>query len=166
MFAFSLGTVPLMFGFGALSSLLSKKSTKSMMKASAALVIVLGMVMFQRGVASSGIPLINYQVSALSDEETQSSATLIDGVQTLILEVTTKGYPEFVIQKDIPTKINFHVTKENLTGCNNVIRIPEFMIEKQLEVGDNWIEFTPTKSGTFPYSCWMGMITSKGTVIE
>jgi sulfite exporter TauE/SafE/copper chaperone CopZ len=166
MFAFSLGTVPLMFGFGALSTLLSKNFTKNMMKVSAILVIVLGMVMFQRGTSLSGILLFDFQASALNAQAVSTSAPVVDGVQTLTLEVKSNGYPEFVIQKGIPTKINFHVTAENLNGCNNAILMPEFGIEKTLQVGDNWIEFTATKSGTFPYSCWMGMINSKAAVIE
>lgn len=166
MFAFSLGTVPLMFGFGALSTLLSKNFTKNMMKASAVLVIILGMVMFQRGTSLSGILVFDFQASALNAQEVSNAATVVEGVQTLTLEVKSNKYPEFTIKKGIPTKINFYVTEENLNGCNNAILIPEFGIEKQLVVGDNWIEFIPTKTGSFPYSCWMGMINSKGTVIE
>ena len=57
MFIFSLGTVPLMFGLGALSSLLSSKFTSRMMKVSAALVLLLGLVMVNRGLALSGVNL-------------------------------------------------------------------------------------------------------------
>jgi len=32
--------------------------------------------------------------------------------------------------------------------------------------GDNVIEFTPTQTGTFQYSCWMGMIFGNITVVE
>ncbi len=166
MFAFSLGTVPLMFSFGALSSLLSKKFTKNMMKVSALLVISLGMIMFQRGAALSGISLYTFQANAIESDVLKSSAVIVEGMQTLTLEVKTNSYPEFVIKKDIPTKINFHVTEENLNSCNNTILIPTYGIEKQLEIGDNWIEFTPNKSGKFPYSCWMGMINSKVIVID
>ena len=45
MFVFSLGTVPLMFGLGAISSFLSSKFTHKMLKVSAVLVMVLGVIM-------------------------------------------------------------------------------------------------------------------------
>lgn len=166
MFVFSLGTVPLMFSFGAINTLLSKNFTKNMLKASAILVIVLGMVMFQRGVNLSGISLFDKQASFFKSEVSQSEATLINGVQTLTLEVKSSSYPKFAIQKNVMAKINFHVTSENLNNCNNIILISEYGIEKKLEVGDNWIEFMPNKSGTFSYSCWMGMISSKVTVVD
>jgi hypothetical protein len=33
-------------------------------------------------------------------------------------------------------------------------------------VGENVIRFTPDKAGVYPYSCWMGMITSSITVLD
>lgn len=56
--------------------------------------------------------------------------------------------------------------KSSLNGCNNSIIIPAYGIEKPLAVGDNIIEFTPTESGTIPFSCWMGMIRSSITVTD
>lgn len=55
MFLFSLGTVPLMFGLGALSSFLSARFTSVMMKVSAVLVILLGLMMLNNGLSLSGI---------------------------------------------------------------------------------------------------------------
>lgn len=52
MFFFSLGTVPLMFSFGAVSSMLSKRFTANMMKMSAVLVMSVGAVMFIMGIAA------------------------------------------------------------------------------------------------------------------
>lgn len=55
MFMFSAGTVPLMFGLGALSSLLSARFSSVMTKVSAVLVIVLGVIMLNAGLVLSGI---------------------------------------------------------------------------------------------------------------
>ena len=38
-----------------------------------------------------------------------------------------------------------NVSEKYLTGCNNEIIINEYGIKKELEVGENIIEFTPTK---------------------
>ena len=56
--------------------------------------------------------------------------------------------------------------KSDINGCNNEIVIPEFNTRKKLQAGDNIIEFTPADTGTFAYSCWMGMIRSKITVVD
>ncbi|HOM42405.1 MAG TPA: sulfite exporter TauE/SafE family protein, partial [Bacillota bacterium] len=55
MFVFSIGTVPLMLTFGALSGLLSKGYTKKILKFSGVLIIVLGLIMGNRGLALAGI---------------------------------------------------------------------------------------------------------------
>ena len=44
-----------MFGFGAISSLLSGKFTHKMMKVSAILVMILGIIMVNRGLNLSGV---------------------------------------------------------------------------------------------------------------
>ena len=55
MFFFSLGTVPLMLVLGSVASLLGARMTSVMMKVSAAIILVLGLVMLDRGLALSGI---------------------------------------------------------------------------------------------------------------
>ena len=53
MTAFSLGTIPLMFGIGAAGSLLSQKLTHKMMKVGAILVVLLGLFMLFMGVMNA-----------------------------------------------------------------------------------------------------------------
>lgn len=36
--------------------------------------------------------------------------------------------------------------------------LQDFGEEVTLDEGENVIEFTPTKAGTYSYYCWMGMI--------
>lgn len=162
MFLFSIGTVPLMFTFGALSSLLNKKFTKKMMTVSAVLVMVLGFVMFNRGASLSGI-LLPF-LSSTSQSESITVATMEDGVQTVTTNLSSGSYEPIMVRKGIPVRWIVKAEKSTLNGCNNSIIIPKYNIQKDLEVGENMIEFTPTNSGTIPYSCWMGMIRSTITV--
>lgn len=169
MFFFSLGTVPLMFGFGALSTLLGRRFTRNMLRFSAVLVILLGAIMMQRGFSLGGLP-----VTALSESENTVESTLTggeaaiiqNGVQIVQGEVEPSAYPVIVVQRGVPVRLNLHADPDNLNGCNRAIVIPEFDIQKKLEPGDNIVEFTPEKTGTFRYTCWMGMITSEITVVE
>ncbi len=169
MFFFSLGTVPLMFGFGALSTLLSNRFTRNMLRFSAVLVILLGAVMMQRGFSLSGAAPLALPTGqpTVSEEDTPMAAARIEnGVQIIQGEVEPSAYPAISVQKGVPVRFNLHVEAKNLNGCNSAIVIPAFNIQKKLEVGDNIIEFTPDKAGTYGYTCWMGMISSEITVIE
>lgn len=165
MFLFSVGTFPLMFAFGALSSLLSKKFTGKMMKASAVLVLVLGVFMFSSGASLSGLTISAFP-SKNSQTETMNIATIKDGVQTVTTGLSSGRYEPIIVQKDIPVKWIIQAEKGSINGCNNSIIVPNYNIQKDLSVGDNIIEFTPIQSGTVPFSCWMGMIRSKITVVD
>ncbi len=165
MFLFSVGTVPLMFAFGALSSYLSKKFTSKMMSVSAVLVIVLGIFMFNSGAVLSGLNLSLFP-STSSQNQTANVATIEDGVQTVVTELSSGSYEPIVVQKDVPVKWIINAEQGDINGCNNSIIVPAYDLEKDLEIGENVIEFTPTSSGTVPFSCWMGMIRSKITVVD
>lgn len=165
MLAFSLGTVPLMFGFGAVSTLLSKRFNRNMMKISAVMVILLGVIMLQRGVSLGGLA-DGTVLTQGAGQQAALSGTMENGVLVVEGEVSASAYPEIVVQKGVPVRFNLHATAQSLNGCNDAIVIPEYNIKKGLAPGDNIVEFTPTETGTFGYTCWMGMISSTITVVE
>jgi sulfite exporter TauE/SafE/copper chaperone CopZ len=162
MFFFALGTVPLMFILGFLSSYLNKKFMKGMLSVSACLVILFGITMFSSGSAQSGLLV----PKLLGDNLPLRNAQVIDDKQYVETNVYRNGYEPIKVKKDIPVVWTIHVDKGSLNGCNNPIVIPKYDLEVKLIEGDNVVEFTPTTSGTITFSCWMGMIRSSITVIE
>ncbi len=154
MFYFSLGTVPLMFGLGALSSLITNKLSHKIMKISAILVITLGLVMLNRGLSLSGItiPRIGY--------DKKNVAVIKDGMQVVKINMESGKYTPITVQKGIPVKFIIEADEKDLNGCNNPVTIPKYNIQKYLLPGENIIEFTPQEEGPVTYTCWMGMISS------
>ena len=161
MFLFSLGTVPLMFGLGTLSSYMSKKFSNKIMKFGATLVIVLGFSMFNNALALSGI-----NFSQGSENDSGVRAEIQDNIQVVTTKLKGGTYEPIIVEVGKPVKWNIQVSNGSLNGCNNKIIIREYEIEKSLEMGDNIIEFTPTEAGTYTYSCWMGMLRSKIYVVN
>lgn len=161
MFLFSLGTVPLMFGIGALSSYISKKSSHKIMKFGAVLVIILGFSMFNNALAVSGI-----NFSGSSQNTSGARAQMQGSTQVVTTELKSGRYEPIIVEVGKPVKWNVKASNGSLSGCNNRMIIREYGIEKGLEIGDNIIEFTPTETGTYNYSCWMGMIRSKIYVVN
>lgn len=168
MFLFSLGTVPLMFVFGAFSSMLSSRFTGQMMKISAVLVIVLGVVMGNRGLSLAGINVADTLLSPFgisTGQYTNTANAVIDNdVQTVTTNLESGSYQPLSVHAGVLLKWTIVAEKETLNGCNNEIVIPAYGIQKKLQVGENIIEFTPTSPGTIAYTCWMGMISSTITV--
>jgi copper ion binding protein len=159
MFLFSLGTVPLLLGFGLVSSLLSAKFNARMLKASGVLVLFLGLVMFTRGISLFGIALPALRPAAYSGTGI-AVARLADGGQEVQTRVESGRYYPLIVQAGVPVRWILKVTADDLNGCNNPVTIPQYGIRKQLVPGENLIEFTPTQAGTIGYTCWMGMISS------
>jgi sulfite exporter TauE/SafE/copper chaperone CopZ len=165
MLFFSLGTAPLMFGLSALSGLLSKKFAHGMMTVGATLVVIMGIAMFGNGMNLSGI----YAPSVFAPGGAgQGVAARIEGdVQVVRTELASGRYAPISVRVGVPVQWTIHAEPGTLNGCNNRIIIPEYgRMQKKLEPGDNLVEFTPTRSGTFVYSCWMGMIRSRITVLD
>jgi len=161
---FSLGTVPLMFGFGALSSLITRKLTQKMLKVSALLVMMLGILMINRGLNLSGINNLNIVKNV--SKASANVAKIENGVQTVTTRLEAGSYSPITVQKGVPVRWNIIVEDGELNGCNNPIVITEYNIKKKLTVGDNYIEFTPEEEGNFVYTCWMGMISSNIKVVS
>lgn len=170
MFIFALGTIPLMLTFGAISGFLSKGYTKKLLKFSGVLIIVLGLIMSNRGLSLSGIninPLSYVMASSFnSNSSTDSSkAILQDDVQIINMTANNNGYSPnvFYVQKGVPVK--WVINGESLNYCNNSIVVNSLNIQQKLKSGDNIIEFTPTDKD-LNFSCWMGMIRGVIKVVD
>lgn len=168
MFLFSLGTVPLMFGLGALGSMLGKKFTHKVMTIGAVLVVVLGLSMLSQGFSLSGISLsvLPSGSSSAAAEENSDSIKIENGVQIIESTLSSGRYPAITVQANTPVKWTINAPDGSINGCNYKLLIPEYNISYEFQTGDNVIEFTPTETGKVAYSCWMGMIRSTITVVD
>ena len=169
MFMFSIGTVPLMLTFGAVSGILSEGYTKKILKFSGVLIIVLGLIMGNRGFVLAGIninPLTAFATSNTLSEASSANvakATIKDGVQTINMTVNNNGYSPnaFYVQKGMPVK--WIINGEELNSCNNAIAFQNKAYN--LKKGKTIIEFTPGDKD-INFSCWMGMISGVIKVVD
>uniref|UniRef100_UPI002628D825 urease accessory protein UreH domain-containing protein n=1 Tax=Oceanispirochaeta sp. TaxID=2035350 RepID=UPI002628D825 len=166
MFLFSLGTVPLMLGFGSLSTLMPRHTHGRILKVSALLVLLLGGGMVLRGMSLNGISLAAAG-SFNGSSENVRIAEIVEGKQYVKTIMHEDEYEPFIVQAGIPVVWTIYADEAELNGCNNPLTVPEYGIRFQMEPGENVIEFTPpSKPGNITYTCWMGMITSGIKVVE
>ena len=168
MLLFSLGTVPLMFALGALSSVLTKRFTHKVMTAGAALVVILGITMFTQGWTLSGLSVLslNFTAGPQAIASTGPNIAVEDGYQIVNSVLASNSYPAITVAAGTPVRWTIDAPKGSINGCNDTMIIPEYDVQYAFKTGENVIEFTPDKAGVFPYSCWMGMIRSTITVVE
>jgi len=163
---YAAGTVPLMFGFGSFISLISQEKIKQVMKLSGAIVIILGLFMFNRGLINFGYGFHNF----IFNEAISQTGYLVTGdieeYQVVEMDLIYSGYSPNVlfVKKDIP--VRWVINVKQMTRCTDEIIMPEYNIRKKLEQGENIIEFVPEKLGDIKFSCWMQMVWGKFVVIE
>lgn len=160
MLFFSLGTLPLMLGFSSIISIIGKKKAGIVMKASAILVVVMGLSMVSQGYALGGI---KEEGIKSFDKKT---IELQDGKQLIKSRLEINKYPDITVKKGIPVRWEIQADKNSLTGCNYRMILRDFKLGVEMGYGTNVIEFTPEKTGDFKYTCWMGMINGKIKVVE
>lgn len=161
MMLFGLGTVPLMLFTGIIFSSVKGKTKILINKIASVLILILSLVMLNRGLLSLNIDLFKN-----NNYKDYVKTSIKDGYQDIEFDLDYDNYKDIIVQKDIPVRIIINVSKDKLTGCNNEIVINEYHIKKKLEVGKNIIEFTPNEVKTISYTCWMDMIKNNIKVID
>lgn len=162
MFCFSIGTVPLMLGFGSVVAVLGKRLTGLVMKTGSILIVVMGLSMMSQGTALTGLKLLNVpQTVGIDSLETGDTATEKNGIQYVYSELQPGKYPDITVKAGEPVRWEINASKDSINGCNYKILLQDFGLEHTFTEGKNIIEFTPEEAGTYTYTCWMGMITGK-----
>lgn len=171
MFIFGLGTIPLMLIFSLAINAINMKSTKKLIKFSGILIVILGILMANRGFTLLGVNIpINNLLSFNSKNSSnvitdENKATVIDGKQVVKIKATSSGYsPRIVfIEKNLPTEIIFE--GQTITSCNNEVIFPSMNIKQKLTKGETKINFTAGDKD-ISYSCWMGMLSGSIKVVD
>ena len=171
LFAFALGTAPALLALGWASSSLKGKFGKFFFQFSGALVIMLGLWNVQNGFTIIGLPLSAQSISHFFASGSEAGSALDPNVsfdgreQTVRMTVNGYGYTpnRFTLRQGVPTR--WIVDAQSSSGCLSVLQAPSLGIRKLLARGDNVIEFTPTQTGTIPFSCSMGMFRGEMNVV-
>ena len=94
-------------------------------------------------------------------------ASRVEGnVQYVTSSLTRYGYDSILVQQGVPVVWTLKAPGDELTANNSSIVIHEYGIEMVLVAGDNLIEFTPDKAGTFVFSSSTDMLYSYISVAD
>ncbi len=78
--------------------------------------------------------------------------------QKIILSMKNYNYYPNTIKAKVNQPVRIYLDK-SVIGCYRSLIIREFGVSKYLATENDYAEFTPTKKGTFRFSCSMGMGT-------
>ncbi|MDD5627123.1 MAG: sulfite exporter TauE/SafE family protein [Patescibacteria group bacterium] len=161
---YALGTIPLMFGLGSFVSLLNQEKIKWMMKFSGVVVIILGLLMFNRGLAGFGKEVSTPNSSSPLQEPKVMSEK--EGYQTVKMDLTYRGYVPNVLYVQAGVPVRWVIDVKQMSGCTKEILVEKLGISRELQYGENVIEFTPREVGEIKFSCGMKMVWGKFIVTK
>jgi len=157
MGAYALGTIPIMLIFGFFISNIASEYANKIIKFSGILIIILAIIMLNRGLTSFG-----YNFLSFNSNPTKNSEEKENNYQVIKMDLTYYGYVPNVlyIKKGVPVKWIINV--KQMSGCTNAIMIESLNIKRDLKYGENIIEFTPPiDAKEIKFSCWMRMVWGK-----
>lgn len=154
--AYALGTIPVMFGLGLIVSRFNAANVSKMMKYSGAVVLILGLAMFYRGLGNFGF----------NPRPTSGNVQIENGQNTvkpqeISMTVGYYGYQPNVLYARAGVPVRWIIDGSGVSGCTNEIILHGYDIRQKLTKGTNIIEFTPREPGEIRFSCWMQMVWGK-----
>ncbi len=160
MVVFALGTMPALLGIGKMTTSFSGKKLKEITMAAGVLVLVLGLSNSVNGLTLLGINP-SFSFASVADA---TASKQVAGKQIVKMNVTDRGsYEPNVITVTEGIPVEWQIFGADFLGCANTLILPAFNVQTFIKPGANVVNFTPTKTGKFTFSCSMGMI--RGTMI-
>jgi hypothetical protein len=171
MLVFGLGTLPVMMGFGALTSMASARLAPKIIRLSGAIVMALGVLMLNRGLLLSGAGYdfttgLAWASAQMRDQwgiDISAAGPNYQLIEMNLSEGANKLEP-IVLRKGVPVKWKIHT--EHDQSCVSQVVVPKLGLDIPLRKGDQTVEFTPDKEGIITWSCSMGMTSGSFVVVD
>ncbi|MDO8429316.1 MAG: sulfite exporter TauE/SafE family protein [Candidatus Daviesbacteria bacterium] len=163
---FILGTMPLFFGIGFITSILGENYKAKFLKLAAVAVIYLGVTAVNGALTALDSPLSlqsiakNFPITLTLGKSESQESNGVSVTQNPEIFVTSLGYaPNYIrVKKGLPVSIK--LTSKDAYSCASAFRIPSLGIAKNLKANETQtITFTPDNTGRILFSCSMGMYT-------
>lgn len=177
--AFVLGTSPLFFVLGYLTTALGDAFRSKFLKLAALLVIYLGLTSINGSLVAFGSPVTfrtladNSPIQINLNGETTTEATvadnnvqLIDGVQNVAIKVFPNGYNPNLVRAKVGIPIKLNLTTTGGYGCTSSFVMPSLGIRRRLpRTGTDTIDLPAQNPGKITWTCSMGMYSGVLEVI-
>ncbi len=164
MMVFILGTIPLFFGIGFLTSILGETYKQKFLKLAAIVVIYLGVTSVNGALVALGSPFTLQKFADASSVSVSFGNTNINTDENLKVSenpeilITSVGYSPNYIRVKKDKLVNLKLISKDAYSCASAFRIPSMGISKNLQANETQVvSFTPTQEGNILFTCSMGM---------
>lgn len=154
MATFILGTTPLFFGVGWITSVLGDNFRTRFLKIAAIGVFYLGIISINGALVAFGSP-VSFPAIKIDLDSAQNETPFTQNPQ---INITSTGYAPDYIRVKKGERVNLTLKSHDAFSCASAFRIPSLGIFKNLAPNDTGlISFIPTQKGQIQFNCSMGM---------
>ena len=166
MFAFGLGTMPLLFAFGTASSFIPKDWKHRLNLVLAIVVILFGAVFLDRAARLLGFPVNSAAiVAAVTGGQSTTGnrfKTGADGVVEVPLSIIDTQYVPQTVSIPAEKKVRLLVDRQEDVACSDRLVIKQLGIDVALAPNAvTKVDVPPTAAGTYSMTCGMGMMSGQ-----
>lgn len=164
MAAFTLGTMPLFFGVGVITSFMGETFKTKFLKIAAIAVFYLGFTSFNASLVALGSPITmqsvieHFPIFISFDNNTNQTQDSSKTTQNPEIDITSSGYSPNLIRVKQGEEVTLTLKSRDAYACTSAFRIPSLGIVRNLGPNDTQtLTFTPTEKGQIQFNCSMGM---------
>jgi len=164
MGAFAFGTLPVLVGLSLFGSMAAMRS-RSLQLATGGMLAFFAVSQIDAGLTVLGSP---YTIDSTFSLFAGSVAVVPVQAQEQIVSMRV-AYGAFTPNRFILKKgvaVRWEIDGVDISGCTNTIVAPTLGINQSLILGQNVIRFTPSRTGSIPFSCSMGMVRGSFQVVD
>lgn len=168
MFAFGLGTAPLMLGFGTASSLIPKRLKERVMVVLAVVVLLFGVTYLNRGAMLLGSPVTLQSVKTAvlgggeSAAPTGEYTTGADGVVEVPLAIARNQFQPQVVDVPADQPVRLVVDRQEASACSDQLAIPQLGVLVDLAPNAvTVVDLPAAPAGGYTLTCGMGMMAGQ-----
>jgi uncharacterized protein len=169
LFAFVLGTSPVFFVLGYLTTRMGDLLQQRFMKIAAAAIILLALFNLNNAIALSGSKytlsnILGALNCAISICPTQQNTDIATPTNLAIITITNAGYSPNMITVKRGTAVTLRLVNQGASSCAQAFTVPSLGIQKIVPLGSSdSVSFTaPREQGEIAFMCSMGMY--RGTI--
>jgi len=169
---FALGTVPglMAIGLGSVQMFGDKNKSKQFSTVAGLLVLAFSAFNINAQMTVLGLTNLGDIVSAVGTTQVLGATDLVPSVggkQIIKMTASSDGYIPNKFRVKVGQLVRLEITDTGTSGCTNAVISKLWEGQIDLTPGETAIkEFTPTKTGVYKFSCWMGMVSGTIEVVD
>lgn len=170
MVVFVLGTLPAFLGLGIVATQMRGRFERVLMRAAAALILVLGLLAISTGLNLAGSPLAPERLlaSVLGGGTSETvTARMVNGVQELTINVTNTAYLPEGLSAESSIPLRLRLITDQTYSCTLIFNVPDLGVWEALPItGETVIDLPPQPPGNVHFTCGMGMHNGLIRIVE